>query len=179
MPEFILTPESKTLPSVPSLLDQIHEMGFPVEINVKGQPDHWEDLRFHEPGPPEVECLLSYDGGQGRYTFYVSSDAPPKAYDLQLHLVELLLKNLGGRVDNKLTRERYTSSEFMKKMARHRAAQNNPWDLFWLVFSWAVVLFALFLFFSLHPGLRAYVVTILLLALVSAVGLTLARLKNG
>jgi hypothetical protein len=178
MPEFILTPEKKALPSAPSLLNQIHEMGFPVEINVKGKPENWEDLRFHEAGPPEVECLVSYDGRQGRYSLQVSSDAPPKAYDLQLALVELLLKNLGGQVDNRVTRERFTAAEFVRKMTHHRISQSNPWDSYWLAFSWVVVFFGLFLSFTLHPGLKGVILSIVVLALVSAVGLTYTRFKN-
>ncbi len=178
MPEFILTPEKTKLPSAPSLLDQIHKMGFPVEVTVKGKPDQWEDLRFHEPGPPEVECLVSYDEGEGKFSLHVSSDAPPKAYDLQLHLVELLLKNLGGQVDNRHTRERHTAAEFFKKMQHHRVSQNNPWDYFWLAFSWAVVLFGGFLYFALRPALRPFIVPIFILALLSASGQTYSLLKN-
>jgi len=178
MPEFILTPEQKKIPTAHSLLEQIHKMGFPVEINVKGRPENWEDLRFHQPGPPDVECLVSYDGGQGRYTLQVSSDAPPKAYDLQLSLVELLLKLLGGQVDNRFTRERFTAGEFMKKMTHHRVAQNNPWDLFWLGFSWIVVAFGVFLSFSVHPELKGVVLSIVVLAFLSASGLTYTRFKS-
>jgi hypothetical protein len=178
MPEFILTPEKNKIPSAHSLLEQIHRMGHPVEIHVTGKPENWTELRFHQPGPPEVECLVSYDSGQGLYTLHVNSDAPPKAYDLQLALVELLLKSLGGQVDNRFTRERYSAEEFMKKMARHRVAQNNPWDPFWLGFSWVVVLFGIFLSFSLHPEIRGVVLSIVVLAMVSAVGLTYTRIKN-
>jgi len=178
MPEFILTPEQKTHPTAPDLLDQIHKVGFPVEINVKGKPDSWDALRFYEPGPPEVECLVSFDGDTGKYNLHVSADAPAKAFELQLALVELFLKNLGGQVDNRHTRERFTASEFALKMRLHRVSQDNPWDWFWLVFSWLVVIFGLFLFFGLHPTMKPYVLSIMALSLVSAVGLTYTRFKN-
>jgi hypothetical protein len=153
-------------------------MGFPVEINVVGKPENWEDLRFHESGPPEVECLVSYEREKNRYTLHVNSDAPPKAYDLQLALVELFLKNLGGQVDNRFTRERYSAEEFITKMTHHRVSQNNPWDPFWMGFSWVVVLFGIFLSFSLHSELKGAVLSIVALALISAVGLTYTLIKN-
>ncbi len=178
MPEFILTPEKKTLPQAPSLLDQIHKLGFPVEINVKGKPENWESLRFYEPGPPEIECHVIYDAEEGRYVLQVSSDSPTEAYDLQLSLVEILLKNLGGQVDNRFTRERFSAAEFIKKMAHHRGSLSAHWDILWLVFSWAVVFFGIFLCFSVHPGMQGAVVSIVVLALISAAGLTYTRFKS-
>jgi hypothetical protein len=66
----------------------------------------------------------------------------------------------------------------MKKMTHHRVAQNNPWDLFWLGFSWIVVAFGVFLSFSVHPELKGVVLSIVVLAFLSASGLTYTRFKS-
>src|ERR1019366_42146 len=155
MPHFVISPDKENLPEGPHLMDQLHRRGFPVEINVKGTAKSWNEIRFYEPGPPELECLLSFNEKNGNLKVSVSNDASLEARDLQIYLVDLLLKELGGQADNTDTRERYTPKEFAEKLKRHYSSTRNSHDLLWIVFSWAVVVagIAIYIFSPQFHGL--------------------------
>jgi len=177
LPEYIIKPGKKELPAGPYLLDELHRRGFPVEINIKGPADHWDAIRFYEPGPPEIECFLSFEEEEGVYNVSVPTDSPHQAVDLQMFLVDLLLKDLGGQADNTATRERFTPQQFSVKLKDHHASTGGSKDLFWIVFSWLVVSLGILVFFF-SPQSRSLVPFIILFSLLSAVGLTYAHFKK-
>lgn len=176
MAEYILTPEKTEQPSGLELMEELHRRGFPVEIHLTGQDKQWEAIRFTEPGPPEVECLLSY-GSEG-YIISISQDAPPSASDLQTSLVETLLQDLGGQVDNVNTRERFTPEEFTAKLKHQQDSAAPAKERFWIVFSWAVVVMALGIYFVISPDKRDLVVVILVLSFLSAALQTYSHAKT-
>src|SRR5579863_6303391 len=134
MPHYVISPEQKELPTGPHLMDELHRRGFPVEINVKGSAQSWNEVRFYEPGPPELECLLSFNEKDGNLKVSVSNDAPLEARELQIFLVDLLLKELGGQADNTDTRERFTPEEFARKVKSHYSPDRQTKDLVWIAF---------------------------------------------
>jgi hypothetical protein len=178
MAEYIITPDKKELPSGTYLLEELHRRGMPVEINVKGTAQKWDAIRFHEPGPPEIECFASHDPEEGHFNVSVPSNASPAERELQLFLVDILLAKLGGQADNMSTRERYSAAQFAAKMKKHHAASSNRGEIFWLAFAWAVVVFGILLYFSIAPSLRSMDLTIVALAFVSALGLTLTKIHS-
>ncbi|HUO57496.1 MAG TPA: hypothetical protein VMV05_04900 [bacterium] len=177
MPEYAIKPEKVEAPTATHLSEEMHRRGFAVEMNIKGSPDQWEAIRFSEPGPPEVECFLSYSDKRDALNVSVSVDSPPQAAELQMVLVDLLLSELGGQVDNLKTRERYTAQEFSEKLKHLHGAKPGPKDLVWIVFSWAVVLLAV-LILVLKPQTRGLAAMLLLASLASAGGLTYAHFHS-
>ena len=177
LPEYTIKPEKVDLPTATYLREEMHRRGFPVEINVKGSPDQWEAIRFSDPGPPEVECFLSYSDKRDSLNVSVSVDAPHQAAELQMVLVDLLLQELGGQADNLKTRERYTAQEFSEKLKHLHETKPGPRDLIWIGFSWAVVLLAL-LILILKPQTRGLAAMLLLASLASAGGLTYAHYRS-
>ncbi len=178
MAEYILTPEKKNQPPALELMEELHRRGFPVEINLKGRDPKWDAIRFFQPGPPEIECFLSFDADNGSYSVAVSQDAPPSAADLQIFLVDALLQNLGGQVDNVNTRERFTPEEFGARLKRHHNPSERMKEWFWVAFSWAVSVLALGIYFVVAPHLRQLVALILVLSSLSALLQTYSHLKN-
>jgi len=176
LPEYIVTPESTQLPPAPALLEDLHRRGFSVEIALKGTADQWEAVRFLDPGPPHVECNLSRDAN-GRLTITTPSDAPHEALDLQAHLVGLLLDELGGQADNTHTRERFNREEFARKLKHHHAPKGGMKELAWIAFSWAVVLAAAFLYFSVPPHLKPVDLVVVFISFLSAAGFTYTHFK--
>jgi len=176
LPEYVITPEKKDLPSGPFLMEEMHRRGFPLEINVKGGAEKWDAIRFYEPGPPEVECFLSLDDDNGRLNVSVSVDSPPHAFDMQMILVELLLQEVGGQVDNLTTRERLTLKEVSAKIRSHHRSKAGPMDFIWIGFSWAVVVLAM-LAYVFEPQARGLILVLLFFSLVSAGGLTYSHFK--
>src|SRR5258708_2833755 len=176
MPHYVISPDQKELPTGPHLMEKLHHLGFPVEINVKGSAQNWNEINFYEPGPPEVECLLSFGEKDGNLRVSVSNDAPLEARELKIFLVDLLLKELGGQADNTETRERYTAEEFAKKIKSHYGLNREVQDLIWIIFSSAVVATAIAAcFFS--PQNRGLVSVVVILSFLSATGLTYSHYK--
>lgn len=179
MAEYILTPEKKLQPSAFELLEELHRRGIPVEIHLKGQDREWENIRFSEPGPPEIECLLSYDPGKEAYSVLVSRDAPAAATELQVFLVDALLQSLGGQADNLSTQERFTPEQFALKIRQHHDRRAALKELSWIVFSWAVVALALAIYFVVPSHLRQLVMLILVFSFLSALLQTYSHFKHG
>lgn len=179
MAEYVLIPEKKLQPSAFELMEELHRRGLPVEIHLKGQDREWEDIRFFESGPPEIECWLSYDAGKENYTVTISPDAPFSAIELQAFLVDILLQNLGGQADNINTRERFTPEQFALKVKDHHSSSAQLKELGWIGFSWAVVGLALGSYFFAASHLRPTVVAVLVLSFLSAALQTYSHFKNG
>jgi len=177
MAEYIITPEKTGIPSAMTLLEELHRRGLPVEISLKGTDERWESIRFLEPGPPEIKCTAIYNGSKGNFSVNMPTNSPHQALELQLALVDVLLEEVGGQVDNTETRERYNSQQFTAKLRQLQGASGGPNDLFWILFSWAVAVIAVVMYFTL-PKFHLPVLIIALFSLGSAVGQTLPKLKN-
>lgn len=179
MAEYILTPEKTQQPSAFALMEELHRRGVPVEIHLKGQDREWESIRFTESGPPEIECLLSFDSSDGTYSVSVSQDAPLSAEFLEVSLVDTLLQTLGGQADNLNTRERFTPEKFALKIKQHHDPSAEKKELVWVAFSWAVVALALGIYFLGSPHLHELVMVILILSSLSAILQTYSHFKHG
>jgi hypothetical protein len=177
MAEYVITPEIKALPSATGLMDALHKRGFPVEINLKGSDLEWDAVRFYEPGPPEIECFLSYDPGDGVYTVSAPNDAVPETMELFHFLAGVLLQKVEGRADNPATRERYSAGQFSAKLKKHKRSSGKSKDIFWLFFSWGVVVVGSLVFLLIGTDLRYPALVVLFLSLLSAAGLTYSHFK--
>ncbi len=177
MAEYIITPEKNDLPTAPALLEELHRRGLPVEITVKGTADKWESVRFLEPGPPEIKCTLGYNETKGVFSVSMPTNSPHQALELQLCLVDVLLRELGGQADNVETRERYSPQQFTAKLREFQGLSGSSNDLFWILFSWGVVVLAVIIYFRV-PKFHPLVLIIALLSLASAIGQTLPKLKS-
>jgi hypothetical protein len=177
MSEYIIHPEKKDQPSGTFLMDALHRYGFPVEISLKGSDQNWERVRFSEPGPPEAECFVSFEPKDGSISVTVPLDSPHRTRDMQMFLVHILLKTLGGQADHSGTRERSTPEEFAKKI-RHLQSGASLWDYFWLVFPWVVVVFGVLALFWIPPSLRHMDLAIAAVSLLCALGLTYSHFKR-
>lgn len=160
-------------------MEELHRRGVPVEIHLKGQDREWESIRFTESGPPEIECLLSFDGGDKTYSVSVSQDAPLSAEFLEVYLVDALLQTLGGQVDNLNTRERFTPEQFTLKIKQHHNPSAEKKELVWIAFSWLVVILAVGVYFLGSPRIHELVVVILILSFLSAALQTYSHFKHG
>jgi len=178
MAEYVLTPESKTQPAGTQLMEELHRRGFPVEITLKGPDQGWESIRFYEAGPPEIECFLSYDPGNGRYKVSVPRDASPETIELQLSLLDDLLQDLGGQADDTATLERFTPAQFKAKLRSLHEPAHKKGDLVWIGFSWAVVLASGLALFMGSSQSHMMVGLVLAFALLSAGGLTYFHFKH-
>lgn len=158
-------------------MEELHRRGLPVEINVKGTAENWDSIRFYEPGPPEIECFLSHEESNGELNISISVDSSLEARDLQMFLVDILLKNVGGRVDHTGTRERYTAEEFAKKVKDIHGKTSGASDTPWIVFSWAMVVISLFGFWIL-PRYNYWALAAAALSLAGALGLTLPKFRS-
>jgi len=176
MAEYVVTPEITVRPSASDLAQELHRRGFPVKINLKGSDPQWEAVRFYESGPPEIECFLSFDPGEGTYTVSAPHDAVSETMDLLLFLVGALLQKVGGRADNTGTRERFTAEQFAARLKSHHSDKAK--DLFWLFFSWGVVAVGLLILLLIGPGLRHLVLAVLALSFLSAAGLTYSHFEH-
>lgn len=178
MAEYVLTPEKKEQPSGIELMEDLHRRGFPVEIHVTGQHPQWEAIRFFLAGPPEAECELSFNPEEGHYHVSVSQDAPPAAAEIQAFLLGALLRELGGQADNLQTRERFTAGQYAERLKHLHDPRRKAKDLFWLVFSWTVVVLAFLIDVVISPGVRHLVLVILVISALSAALQTYLHFKG-
>ena len=178
MAEYIITPEKSDLPTAPDLMEELHRRGLPVEITVKGTAEQWESVKFVELGPPEIKCTLAHNGAKGTFSVQMPTNSPHQALELQLSLVDVLLRLLGGQADNTETRERYNPQQFTAKLREFQGLSGGPHELLWIFFSWVVVLVAVIMYFAM-PKFHVLILILALLSLASAVGQTLPKLKNG
>jgi hypothetical protein len=176
MAEYIITPEKNDLPQAPFLIEELHRRGLPVEITVKGTTEKWTGIQFVEPGPPEIKCSLALNSEKG-LSVTIPTNSPHQALELQLHLVDILLQQVGGRADNTETRERYNPRQFASKMKTLVGYSGEQGDLFWLFFSWIVFTFSVLLYFSLAK-FRSWDLLVVVLSLAGAGGLTYLKLKS-
>lgn len=178
MSEYLIKPDPGPKPLGTKLLEEIHRRGFPVEITLTGPDEDWSAIRFMDAGPPEAECLLSFEAGTNAYKVVISRDAPRSAVELQLYLVETLLQEVGGYADHTGTRERLDHGQFIAKLRAHAGDAPKTMDWVWLVFSWLVVVAALTAFLQVQGPNRWTVLVVMIFALVSAAGLTWSHFKH-
>ena len=177
MPDYVITPETNDPPAGTRLMEELHRKGFPVEITLKGPDGSWDSIKFFEEGR-EAECVLSRLGDSNNYKVSVSRDASHASLDLQLHLVEAMLREVGGVTDHAVTRERLDLKQFSLKLQAHHSGDRKATDWVWVAFAWAVALGALFAFTQVAGPNRWTVLVIALFASLSAIGLTYLQLKR-
>jgi hypothetical protein len=157
-------------------MDELHRRRFPVEINVKGSAKEWQAIRFYEPGPPEIECFLSFEEENGNFTVSTAIDSPPESAELQLNLIDILLDELGGQADNTATREHFTPQQFAQKLKAFQLSSPGSKERYWIIFAWLVVAIGLLIWFF-SPHTRSIAPVIIALSFLSAAGLTYSHFK--
>ncbi len=177
MPDYLITPETNEPPAGTRLMEELHKKGFPVEITLNGPDGAWESIKFFEEGR-EAECILSRLADSNNYKISVTRDASPAALDLQLHLVEALLRAVGGIADHAVTRERLDYRQFSLKLQAHHSGEHKPSDWVWIAFAWAVALGSLVAFLQIAGPNRWTVLVVMVFASLSALGLTYLQLKH-
>ncbi len=178
MSDYILKPGNKRLPSATFLLEEIHNRGIPVEINVTGTVDQWEIIRFFEPGPPEIECYMTFNQENPQFTLSIPNDSPASSSILRLHLTHILLTEVGGTVTDSSTGESFDALEIAAKVRKLQPSKSPIGEYLWLAFSWAVVLLAVLAYFAVPLQLRILVIVVAVLAFSSAVGQTYSKFKS-
>jgi hypothetical protein len=181
LPEYVIYPSHKTTPTPEYLLSEIHRRGWDVELNVKGGGRNWEGIRFFQEGPPEIESYVLHDFKYNRFHVTVPETSPDgKAQDLQLHLVDVLLKTLGGDAENVETRKRFNAPEFASHML-FRKRPLLPFELRtlgWPLFAWLTVGFGAGIALFGRPEMLVPALVITGLAFLAALGLTFDLKKS-
>jgi hypothetical protein len=114
----------------------------------------------------------------GIYRVSIPPDASFASRELQLYLVETLLREVGGVADHGTTRERLNLQQFSQKLKTHHAGDRKASDWVWVGFAWAVALGALFAFTQVLGPNRWTVLVVAIFASLSALGLTYLQLKH-
>ena len=174
MPEYIVYPAHKTAPTPEYLLSELHRRRWEVELNVKGGGRNWEGIRFYREGPPEIECFILHDFKFNRFHVSLPESCPEDASDLQLHVVDILLRTLGGDAEDLVNHRRFNAPEF----ASHMLFRRRPFLPFelralgWPLFAWLTTGFgAGIAFFGREEAfIPALILTVT--AFLSALGLT-------
>lgn len=177
MAEYRLTPLQKECPTPTDLLRKLHDRGFSVEVNLNGAADNWGALRFYGEGPSELECFLIRDEETRDLTASIPQEAPPGSKDLLLHLIDILLKDLGGSIEDATTQKRWTAEEFLKQNRYLPKPVRPVKDWTWLVFSWLLTAAAVAAYFNVPSNLHLLALTVIVFTGVSAVGLSLSSAK--
>ncbi|HVZ80680.1 MAG TPA: hypothetical protein VHE12_07760 [bacterium] len=178
MSDYLITPESQERPVATRLMEELHRKGFPVEITLKGPDSGWESIRFTEHDGSNGECVLSLDPGAKVYRVSISPDAPLSARELQLYVVETLLREVGGFADHGTTRERLNLQQFSLKLQAHHSGDRKASDWAWVAFAWLVALGALVAFLRVEGPNRWTILVVLVFAGLSACGLTYLQLRR-
>lgn len=174
MPEYIVYPSHKTTPTPEYLLSELHRRRWEVELNVKGGGRNWEGIRFYQEGPPEIECFVMHDFKYNRFHVTLPETPCEKAQDLQLQVVDVLLRTLGGDAEETSSHRRFNAPEF----ATHLLFRKRPLLPFefrkvgWPLFAWLTTGFGAGI--AAFGPADAFLPSLLLafLALISALGLT-------
>lgn len=177
MSDYLITPENRDQPAGTRLMEELHRKGYPVEITLKGPDSAWESVRFIEHDAQGSECVVSLDP-KGVYRVSISPDAPLSARELQLYVVETLLKEVGGVADHSTTRESLNLQQFSLKLKTHHAGDRKASDWVWVGFAWAVALGAFFAFARTEGPNRWTVLVVAVFASLSALGLTYSQIKH-
>jgi len=180
LPEYVVYPSHKTVPTPEYILAELHRRRWDVELNVQGGGRNWEGIRFWQEGPPEVECFVLHDFKYNRFHVSLPEDHPEKAQDLQLQLVDVLLRTLGGDAEDLSTHRRFNAPEF----ATHMLFRKRPFLAFeikalgWPLFAWLTAGFGVgvALFGREEARIPALVLTVV--AALCAAGLTFYLKKN-
>lgn len=177
MAEFVLHPEKRDFPSASALERALEIRGWRVSPSVKGSGRAWEAVRFHTPGPPEIEVFLLHDPERGTLHVSVPEGAPARATWLQADLAHLLLGELGGEVEESPGGPRLGVEAFYRRVVRptgfrRHLAERNLIDWFWPCFSWTFAVLGILL--AVGGGERVQLPAVILsfLALGSAFYLT-------
>ena len=172
MPEYRITPRLQDFPAPADLLRKLEDRGFTLEVNLHGSLEHWNTLRFYREDPAEMECSLIRDGGD--LTVSTPEDSLLSSRELALELAGILLKDLGGSLEDAATKERWTAAGFLKKKQAPTGSPRRAGGLGWLLFSWGLAAAALAAYFELPSNLHLLALAVVFFAVIGAAGLTLS-----
>jgi hypothetical protein len=176
--EYRLTPFQKKCPAPSDLLRKLHERGFLVEVRLDGLADNWGALRFYEEGPSELECFLIRDEETRDLTASIPQDSSPRSKELLLRLIDMLLKDLGGSIEEAATQEHWTAEEFLEQNCHLSKSARPVKDWAWLLFSWILTVAAVAAYFNVPSNLHLLALTVIVFTGVSAVGLSFSSAKG-
>lgn len=191
MNEYLVTPHKKGLPSGHHLLEELHRRGLPATLDLKGTDTKWEAILFSEPGPPPMECFLEHSPSQGNFKISLPKDTPQEAEEMKIALADILLRELGGHVQDTSSNERLDLAGFLEKTKTHTAAHmtksssssKSPssktklgtTDVLWILFAWALAAAGLEVYLAMPQYQHPITLGVAGLALLSALGLTFSR----
>ena len=191
MNEYLITPHKKGLPSGHHLLEELHRRGLPATLDLKGTDTKWEAILFSEPGPPPMECFLEHDPAQGNFKIGLPKDTPKEAEEMKIALADILLRELGGHVQDTSTNERHDLAGFLEKTKTHTAAHMTQSssstksvsskaklgtaEVLWILFAWGLAAAALTVYFTMPQHQHTITLGVAGLAFLSALGLTFSR----
>ena len=140
----------------------------------------WESLRLSQTAPVELECFVVNDSNYHRFHVSLPEEYPETARDLQMHVVDILLKSMGGDAEDMATHHRFNAPEFAVQMLfQKRPLLPFTWkSLQWPLFSWLTTSFGAGVFFFGKPEAKLPALALALIAFLCSVGLTLYLKKD-
>jgi len=189
MTEYIITPDKREIPSSHLLSEELHRRALSVEMEVKGTNYKWESIHFYDPAVPETQCFIERNLHSHVFKVSLPLDSTQESADMQQALVEIFLQEVGGKVFDVEAKQSLDLKAF-KRIARNNGPESDPAPLSplsgtkmkfssrslseigWLVFAWGIVFAGLYLYLHTSPERKLFMGIAVLLALVSAGGMT-------
>jgi len=193
MTDYIITPDKKESPSSHLLSEELHRRALSVEMEVKGTNYKWESIYFHDPITPETHCFVERNLHSLVYKISLTPESTHESEELQNALVEIILHETGGKVYNPATKESHDLKSFRDQSkdsefgfegttdsSSKRSKTSSPpiEEILWIIFSWALVLFGVYVYQNAPQPRKVFVLAACVLALISASGITFAKIKS-
>jgi len=190
MTDYIITPDKKESPSSHRLSEELHRRALSVEMDVKGTNYKWENIHFYDPITPETRCFVERNIHSLVYKISLSPDSTHESEELQKALVEIILLEVGGKVYDPTAKESHdlksfqnlsiengSSSDEKSESRKSKMSLPSSREIVWIVFSWALVLFGIYVYLNVPEPRKIFVLATCVLALISAGGITFSKTK--
>jgi hypothetical protein len=162
-------------------------------MDVKGTNYKWESIYFYDPVAPETQCFVERNLHSLVYKISLTQESTHESEELQIALAEILLHEVGGKVYNPVTKEsddlksfrhrsKNISSEIVLEEAPGSKKSKTPPpslnEILWILFSWALVLFGVYIYQQAPQPRKTFFLIACVLALISASGITFSKTKT-
>ena len=193
MPEYIITPDKRDIPSSHLLSEELHRRAISVEMEVKGTNYKWESIHFYDPAIPETQCFVERNLNSHVFKISLPFDSTHESAEIQHALVEIFLHEVGGAAFDVEAKQSYDLKHFRghtkgsssdselsgsKNSSSGHSFKLSITDGFWLVFAWAFVFFGLYIYLHTSDDRKMLYLAADILALVGAVGLTYSLTRS-
>ncbi len=187
MPDYIITPDKREIPSSHLLSEELHRRALSVEMEVKGTNYKWESIHFYDPAAPSTQCFLERNTQSHVFKISLPMESTEESSEMQRALVEIFLLEVGGKVFDIESKKSHdlksfrnlskdlasdSSTEDLISFSSRNSVKLSTSDMLWLVFAWAMVLLGLYVYLQAPESRKVLVLLADALALISAGGMT-------